>query len=62
MKRNFNLGSELLFFGCDFCSRFFFYDIDGLTVYVVCLFPKKTAQKRRRSSLPKLQQAQSGCL
>ena len=26
------------------------------------LIPKKTAQKRRRSSVPKLQQAQSGCL
>ena len=62
MEQNFNLGNELLFFGCDFCSRFFFYAIDGRTVYGVGLFPKKTAQKRRRSSFPKLQQAQSGCL
>ena len=58
----FQLRNRTTFFWLRLLLPFFFYYIDAVGVYVVSLFPKKTAQKRRRSSVPKLQQAQSGCL
>ena len=61
-QQNLNLGTHCFVLDATFAPGFFFYDIDIRTVFVVCLFPKKTAQKRRRSSVPKLQQAQLGCL
>ena len=61
-ETKFQLRERTTFFWLRLLLPFFFYAIDGRTVYGVGLFPKKTAQKRRRSSLPKLQQAQSGCL
>ena len=61
-ETKFQLRERTTFFWLRLLLPFFFYDIDGLTVYVVCLFPKKTAQKRRRSLVPKLPQTQSGYL
>ena len=61
-ETKFQLRNRTTFFWLRLLLPFFFYAIDGQTVYGVGLFPKKTAQKRRRSSVPKLQQAQSGCL
>ena len=61
-ETKFQLRNRTTFFWLRLLLPFFFYAIDSVGVYGVGLFPKKTAQKRRRSSVPKLQQAQSGCL